>query len=281
MLPQHDNFYPIKELNLVMDNCSLQNKNLMIIRSGAYMVELGWFRKINLIFLIKGHTKNDCNHMFNLFNMDWRKTNVYTIDKYMEILQRKDNVDVVKDKDLFFDYDCYFDLFYKKPKSGSVKNNHIFTFSKDVNRNFHTSITMTTKVSDNVETVKKQYLLYINDIFLSERARYDHLTSTQTTKLDDPGISPMKQVQMYTMWRPIVPIEFRDEISPRPIDEIISSMKKPLHKKKYKLPTEKQTKQTKTKVFDVISRFPLDRTRVIRKMKEKNASSIEQFLKKK
>lgn len=51
------NLLPMKELNLIMDNFLGQNKNRMIIRAGAYMLEMRWFDKINLIFLIKGHKK--------------------------------------------------------------------------------------------------------------------------------------------------------------------------------------------------------------------------------
>ena len=40
------------ELNIIMDNCGGQNKNGTIIKMAAYFVERGWFRKVNLIFLV-------------------------------------------------------------------------------------------------------------------------------------------------------------------------------------------------------------------------------------
>ena len=55
-----------------MDNCVGQNKNYMIIRSAALCIEMVW-EKVNLIFLIKGHTKNACDRNFNLLKSDWRK----------------------------------------------------------------------------------------------------------------------------------------------------------------------------------------------------------------
>ena len=36
----------------------LYDKNGTIIKMAAFFVERGWFRKVNIIFLVKGHTKN-------------------------------------------------------------------------------------------------------------------------------------------------------------------------------------------------------------------------------
>ena len=67
-----DNFWysqNIGELNVIMDNCGGQNKNGTVIKMAAYFVERGWFNKVNLIFLVKGHTKNSGNQMFNLLKV--------------------------------------------------------------------------------------------------------------------------------------------------------------------------------------------------------------------
>ena len=59
------NLGPMSELNVIMDNCAGQNKNRMVIRMAEFMLELKYFHNINLIFLVKGHTKNMCDRMFN------------------------------------------------------------------------------------------------------------------------------------------------------------------------------------------------------------------------
>ena len=42
-----------------MDNCSGQNKNQMVIKRAAYMVEAAMFQKVNLIFFNKrAHKKH-------------------------------------------------------------------------------------------------------------------------------------------------------------------------------------------------------------------------------
>ena len=41
-----------------------------------------------------------------------------------------------------------------------------------------------------------------------------------------PGLHPMKQVDLLTKWRPIIPFEFKDVICPVPSDEIKDLAKK-------------------------------------------------------
>ena len=52
---------PLKHLALAADNCSGQNKNKTMIKFCAWLVESGWVKKVTLLFLIKGHTKQDAD----------------------------------------------------------------------------------------------------------------------------------------------------------------------------------------------------------------------------
>ena len=60
-----------KEINFVFDNCGGQNKNRMVLRFMIMLAKLKMARVVRAIFLIKGHTKNDCDRMFNLLKYDW------------------------------------------------------------------------------------------------------------------------------------------------------------------------------------------------------------------
>jgi hypothetical protein len=53
-----------KELNLVFDNCGGQNKNNMVLRMLLLLVKRGVCKVARAIFLIRGHTKNDCDCWF-------------------------------------------------------------------------------------------------------------------------------------------------------------------------------------------------------------------------
>jgi hypothetical protein len=48
----------IGELNWTFDNCPHQNKNQMVKQFFMYLVKRGFFLEVNLIFLVKGQTKN-------------------------------------------------------------------------------------------------------------------------------------------------------------------------------------------------------------------------------
>ena len=66
-----------KEINFVFDNCTGQNKNRMDNRLLFFMVKLSITNVACVIFLVKGHTKNDCDRMFNLIKSKYRKVNCY------------------------------------------------------------------------------------------------------------------------------------------------------------------------------------------------------------
>ena len=93
-----------KELNFIMYNCGGKNKNKTVILLGTYLQELGWFQDVNLIFMLKGHTKNEADCHFNLMKQDWRKRDVYCFDDCMLHLNNKPNVTVIHEKGLFYAY---------------------------------------------------------------------------------------------------------------------------------------------------------------------------------
>ena len=44
-------------LSIFCDNCSGQNKNNTVLRMAAYLVECGYFKEVEVVFLIIGHIK--------------------------------------------------------------------------------------------------------------------------------------------------------------------------------------------------------------------------------
>jgi hypothetical protein len=51
---------PGKIPKIVMDDCGGQNKNKAVLHLTQYLVEMGYFRKVEFAFYIRGHTKNTC-----------------------------------------------------------------------------------------------------------------------------------------------------------------------------------------------------------------------------
>jgi hypothetical protein len=58
-------------LNLVMDNCSRQNKNKYVLHLVTLFVELKDYQRVNIIFLVAGHTKNAADRLFNLLKQQY------------------------------------------------------------------------------------------------------------------------------------------------------------------------------------------------------------------
>ena len=120
---------PSPEINLVFDNCGGQNKNRMVFRLLFYMVKRKLCRVARAIFLVRGHTKNSCDRMFNLLKKEYRKADVHTPKDLFEVLANHEDIDVVKPWG-FFDWDRMENRFMKVPKD--VKKQHVFTV--DCNR---------------------------------------------------------------------------------------------------------------------------------------------------
>ena len=126
---QHHHNFPIDEPDLIVDNCGGQNKNGTVIKAATYFCEHKWFKNVNLIFLIKGYTKNICDHMFNLLKIRWHKANVYTFQDSIAILNDQEQVNVIDATNIYFEYNDMLSKFYRQPATGTINKNHLLPFS--------------------------------------------------------------------------------------------------------------------------------------------------------
>ena len=106
-----------------MDNCGGQNKNGTVLKMTSYFVERGQFNSVNLIFLVKENTKNQCGRMFNLLKLSWHKSNVYTFEQALQVLGSVENVHPIDASDIHVNYTEIFDGLYKKPEPGTIQKN--------------------------------------------------------------------------------------------------------------------------------------------------------------
>ena len=53
------------ELYIIFDNCLGQNKNNTVLKLAGWLQAMGYFKKVEFIFLIVGHTKNAADSLFN------------------------------------------------------------------------------------------------------------------------------------------------------------------------------------------------------------------------
>jgi hypothetical protein len=69
---------------------------------------------------------------------------------------------------------------------------------------------------------------------------FNDLLIADTPLLPQSGIKPTKLVELYKKWWPFVPSQFRDEICPRPSDEVIASAENNRSKKARKRTAKKR-----------------------------------------
>jgi hypothetical protein len=209
---------PGKQLSIVMDNCGGQNKNNNVLRLALYLVELKFFNKVELVFYVRGHTKNDCDRLFNQLKLRWHKMNTYTMEQMVDCLNTQPHVTFVEVKaDIFKDYGTLFSSFYNQFPPGTIQKNHIFWVDST------NSTTMMMKISHDAQSTVRHNFKKNNNV--SNDNRFRQLMAASLSAVTRPGIKPIKQVELYKKWRPFVPHQFRDQICPRPTDEVLEAVR--------------------------------------------------------
>ena len=66
------------ELTYIADNCGGQNKNKVVVRFLMWLVKNKIFPRVKIFFLVKGHTKNSADRMFNLLKHGYHKRDIFT-----------------------------------------------------------------------------------------------------------------------------------------------------------------------------------------------------------
>ena len=195
------------ELNIVFDNCSGQNKNNTVIRLAGWLTAMGYFKTVNFIFLIVGHTKNAADRLFNCLKTEYRRQNLFTFQALLEALNRSPMVTIHPTIPAdFCDYDRLMNDLYRK-LSGLVKKNHIFSCTNDEDHKMmlrQSDLTEHTEVVFNLRTKKA------GDITHDKLAEDSNLVLALPIKND--GMNPYKMVEMYKNYRPNVPDEFQSDV---------------------------------------------------------------------
>jgi hypothetical protein len=208
--------------NIIFDNCSGQNKNNTVLKLAMWLKEMHYFKRVNFVFLIVGHTKNACDRLFNSLKHEYRKRNIFTMDELIVALNVSNKITVVPTvASDFLDYNSAFREFYTN-LSGLVLNNHIFTCDGDDDE-----LIMTVRESDLAEhqiiqhTAVRPKRGFANDI---DKLRI--VSAKLLTMIEPPGINPYKRVELYAKYRPVVPPEYhQDEFYTKPSDDVLQKVK--------------------------------------------------------
>lgn len=180
-----------KEINFVFDNCAGQNKNRMVTRLLFFLVKLRITKVAKAIFLVKGHTKNDCDRMFNLMKYDYRKMNCYTPPELIDIINRHPQVNAVPMKPAdFCDWDSLENKLVKR--ADDILKNHVFTV-------LHSNSNTMMMQEYAGATVQQQELV---------RMQYQNVDWKPLFKLEmlpPIGLPDIKWNELYSKWGRFVP----------------------------------------------------------------------------
>ena len=116
-------------LYILADNCSAQNKNEGVFRFIMWLFEVHVFVCVEDMFLIKGHTKNFCDRMFNLMKLDLHLRNVYFFEDMVHYLDENKliSVDPIT-SDEFFGFRRLLNYFYITLEMGQTNRTHVLKF---------------------------------------------------------------------------------------------------------------------------------------------------------
>jgi hypothetical protein len=224
---------PFKEINFVMDNCCGQNKNRHVLRLLHFIVKRGIAKVARAIFLVKGHTKNDCDRLFNTMKKEYRKTNCFTKEDLIASINHEKVEALLVSEDTFVDWDALQNKHMALP-TGKVTSNHVFTV--DINRNNGNS--MAFQECDGSAVVEK---LMIKRAYRDNDSTF--WNELQPTVLPPIGLQDIKWIEMHDKWGRYIPPDKKKQwryYNEKPPPEVYQRVKK--HSK-----ASKKTRQDRTR----------------------------------
>eukprot|EP00536_Pseudo-nitzschia_multiseries_P015627 jgi/Psemu1/43265/gm1.43265_g len=175
---------------------------------------------------------------------DFQNQNLYTFEQLCKALGTNERITIhsVKDGD-FKHYKRLENLFYKELKTGTIQPGHIFTVESDAPTTMKIWQDQLGTAAVSAQDLKKQVTVVLDRNLGLRDAVRDFV-------LLDPvaptGIKEIKQIELFTKWRKLVPAEFADIISPYPGDEVMRKFKEERNRKARERTQRKRDTTTST-----------------------------------
>lgn len=201
-----------KWVHLTADNCVGQNKNNALLQYLMYRVLTGLHDKIELSFLIVGHTKFSPDGYFGLIKRHYRRSQVYTYDQLSDIVESSSknghNVCVRVSKNtvspvIYRDWSLWLSQYFAKFKG--ISNYHHFSIERT-----NPSILVVKERKDSKKTkvdLRKQVFPFSKD----------QLPTKFPEQLFPTGLSLKRQWYLYDQIRCHIPYESdKNQTCPQP-----------------------------------------------------------------
>ena len=223
----------------------------MVSRVGSNL-----FPRVRIFFLVKGHTKNAADWMFNLLKHMYHNKNIYTYDQLHETLSSNQYVDVFKMRlHHFHNHLKWQDKHYRTPAQGEFKRTHIFTICKSshgitgITTADNVTTTTLLKQDNNDSSIRKDCLLPTTRnrkaLRLNPDARACKIAKMEENleELVSTTLKPIKQVELWKKWVPLIPEKYRADTCLKPTEAIINSIKE-RNREKSKIRTRQKSFKT-------------------------------------
>ena len=67
----------------------------MVLRFGLWLVDMGMFEIVKIMFLIAGHTKNICDRRFKHLKKALHKADIFSMVKLLKLINESDKVKAI------------------------------------------------------------------------------------------------------------------------------------------------------------------------------------------
>ena len=89
------------------------------------LVNRGICRTARAVFLVKGHTENDCNRMHNLLKALCRNSNCYTPEQFYSFIEKAhDDITLTRAEGHFYNFEKWEDKYMLHKVKGCSKNHY-------------------------------------------------------------------------------------------------------------------------------------------------------------
>jgi hypothetical protein len=203
-----------KYIHLTADNCVGQNKNNAVLQYLLYRVLAGQHTRIEMSFLIVGHTKFSPDGYFGLIRRRYRRSRVYTYDQLVSVIensssaghnlcQRYDGHDKVELNITYRDWSGWLKkLFRKLP---NITSYHHFKIDNE--------IPGLIRVKKRVNSPETDHQLLLKRF----RTDWQELLRTTPEVIRPPGLTAEREWYLYDQIRCHIPDEnARDLTCPKP-----------------------------------------------------------------
>lgn len=197
-----------KWLHLTADNCAGQNKNNALIHYLMYRVFTGLHEKIELSFLIVGHTKFSPDGYFGLIKRRYRRSQIYTYEQLASMLESSSenghNVCIGKTAPplIYRDWTSWLAQYFTPLKG--ISNYHHFRIERN-----HSLMLMVKERKDSEE---------INVELAKEKFPFSKPPQKLPEQLFPAGLSLQRQWYLYDQIRSHIPDQIdKDQTCPKPI----------------------------------------------------------------